>query len=104
MIAYTANGFASNEINNLKDSNFNELSTNSVEEQTENFEVTNSGLCSTTTYGRYVTQYINEGTGMDGQPYFNVSIVWEITGQCKTCYVMGHSGVGTTTTWWGYGY
>ncbi|RRA96809.1 hypothetical protein [Paenimyroides viscosum] len=105
MIAFAANGFASNEVvNTLEDSNINPPVTNVLENETENSEG-GYQICSTTTYGRYVQTFVDEGTSpVTGQPYYNVTLVYEVTGQCTTCTAMGHTGVQTTTSCWGYGY
>lgn len=107
MIAYAANGFASNEVTNtLEDSKINlSLLTSNDEESTEMLETPSfSKWCSTTSYGYYTSTSLYEGTDMTGQPYSQVVITYVITGECTTCTAMGHDGVATTTECWGYGY
>lgn len=104
MIAYAANGFASNEVTNtLEESDINlPSSTISLQEgvETPNF----SRLCSTTTYGYYTTVTLHEGTDMAGQHYSYAIVSYVETGRCTTCISMGHSGTATTKTCTGYGY
>lgn len=105
MIAYAANGFASNEVTNtLEDLITNEISTISVEERSEKLEAPSSSICNTTYYGQYITQLVSEGYGIDGNYHVTTTTIYQITGQCTSCVSMGHGGTATTTTCSGYGY
>lgn len=109
LVAFTGSSFASKEVINddlkLKvDENIE--SNKSLENIADTFEYDGGYKnCSTTTYGKYITHYVNEGVGiMDGQAYSYTTTVYQITGECTTCQAMGHEGVSTTTSCWGYGY
>lgn len=101
MIAYAANGFASNEVvNTLEDLNINPPATISVKKGAENLEGPGWGICSTVTYRQVAGFVQTEYTGMDGQVYTTTTFNYVITGQCKTCAYIG----GNTTECWGSGW
>lgn len=105
MIAYSANGFASNEVvNTLEDSNINPpKSSISSEKATESLEG-GYRICSTVEYKRPMGVYLTEYTGMDGQVYTTTTWYYVTTGACTTCTSMGHNGTSSSTTCWGYGF
>ena len=105
MIAYAANGFASNEVvNTLEDSNINPpKSSISSEEATESLEG-GYRICSTVEYRQPMGFILTEYTGMDGQVYTTTTLNYVTTGACTTCTYFGHGGTSSSKTCWGYGY
>lgn len=103
-VAVAASSFASNEVNlesDLKD-NVSTLHKNQGHDN-DNEEVVESYNCSTTTYGYYsvVSVEPSNSPNLEMQNTMVITYKFVITGECTTCYLMGHNGVTTTTICWG---
>lgn len=101
-VAFAGSGFASNEIivdlPSVPEEKVDSTVINSKDDKTENG--VSAIECNTTLYGRYLTQIVNEGIGMDGQYHYSTTTVYKIVGGCETCYHLN----GTVTKCWGFGW
>ncbi|HLW42366.1 MAG TPA: hypothetical protein VKY82_08375 [Flavobacterium sp.] len=102
------NSFASNEVNlesDLKDNVKEEVSTSHKNQEHDNNseDAVVSYNCSTTTYGYYSAVSVEPSISpnLEMQNTMVITYKFVVTGQCTTCYLMGHNGVTTTTACWG---